>query len=109
MLAAIAWESIGKPKVWISNLSKATTAIGLVVTGIFAYSAINDRLKANRIQAKLDSYGVDEVSLACEVPPVETAEHPVHQPHHPHQPRNVIHADGAEASKMQEFDLQHAM
>lgn len=67
MLAAIAWESLDKPKKWLANLSKGTTAIGLAVTGIFAINALRDRAQAAKIERKLKEYGVDDMTLPSEM------------------------------------------
>lgn len=116
MLSAIAWESIGKPKVWISNLSKATTAVGLVVTGLFAANAIRDLSKAKKIDNKLKQYGMDETTLPSEIAmqapaPVQVVQAPavpVTRPVKPsvpfmdeaQQPQTSISAQGAEISPM---------
>jgi hypothetical protein len=108
MLSAIAWESIGKISKykWISPLSKVTTAIGLAVTGIFAVSALNDRAKAMKIDAKLKKYGMDELTLPCEIKsasPMHSALHP-HQAHKPghHHPHTTIQPGDREVSMLQD-------
>lgn len=101
MLSAIAWESIGKKAKWISNLSKATTAIGLAVTGIFAYTAMRDQRQANKADEKLKQYGFDEFTLPCEVSPV--------QAYLPNQPQNRISPHGAHAVRLYDQSQEVAM
>jgi len=115
MLAAIAWEGIGKEHKWkfVGPLSKVTTAIGLAVTGIFAANALSDRAKAHKIDAKLKQYGVDEMTLPCEMKaaePVRSAIHPHHarKEHHGHQPHTRISTNGAEVAHLQEAAQQQA-
>lgn len=94
MLSAIAWESIPKSTKWISNLSKATTAIGLAVTGIFAYGALRDNQQAKKADEKLKQYGYDEFTLPCEQ---HTQAVPVLAGDRPH---TKIHPHGAHATRL---------
>jgi hypothetical protein len=124
MLSAIAWESIGKPKAWISNLSKATTAIGLGITAIFTSIAVRDRAKASKIDGKLARYGVDDMTLPCEMQHAEpvhsafnheqhhhTAQHHHHMAHAgPHHgPHTTVLPEGREVSHMREASAEHAV
>ncbi len=113
MLAAIAWESLDKPKAWLRNLSKATTAIGLAVTGIFAINALRDRAQASKVERKLKQYGVDELTLPSEMgaaaPAPTPAANPATRPIKPSvpfmdqadTPQTAISTDGAELARMQ--------
>ena len=94
MLAAIAWDSLEKPKAWVRNLSKASTAIGLAVAAIFTVSAITDRAKAAKADSKLKQFGYEEFTLPFE--PVALAAAP------PLAPATAIQASGLEASRIQE-------
>lgn len=100
MLAAIAWESIGKPKAWLSNLSKATTAIGLGVAGLFTFYAVRDKAQASKIDTKLKQYGMDELTLPCEIKTEQQTIPPIQQP------KTTLQAGGREVSRLQDAPAQ---
>ena len=104
MLSAIAWESIDKPKPWLSKLSKVTTAIGLAITGIFTYTAIRDPVKANTAEKKVKQYGFDEFALPCE-------QRAHVKPHHVamDRPHTKIHTKDAHVERLQDQAPQVAM
>ena len=94
MLAAIAWESIGKPKKIISNLSIATTAIGLGVAGIFTANGLRERAQASKIDSQLKPYNLDDLdtntkTLEAAIAPEAPAHD--HAKQHHNGPTHVIH------------------